>query len=286
MPSTAPAARPVPDESALRQRLAALRRRIRRTAIVRGVSWLVFTTAFLAVAAGYRRRSGPAAEPGAGGLLVAWLVGVGLLAWHFLSGRCRSAATTCRWPCASSSASPPSTTPSPAPCSSSTTPAGAAGDSASLRREAVKRALGKAKGCDFNRVVDARGLRTAAALAPLHRRRRPGPDAVLPRRRLQRPGPPASTRSTTATCRRGRCWTWRRRATASAATRPYEIRGRVRGVVPDHASVVVRIDGFPAERIRHRRRAEGDGTGDAGPAPGAGQGAAQLPFPGARQTTP
>src|SRR5262249_44248552 len=35
------------------------------------------------------------------------------------------------------------------------------GESLSLRREAVRRAMSKADGCDFSRVVDSRGLRTA-----------------------------------------------------------------------------------------------------------------------------
>src|ERR1700676_1148038 len=85
MPSTAPATRPAPDESALRQRLTALRRRIRRTAVVRGVSWLVFTTAFLAVAAGSLDSVVPLPSLVRAGLLVVWLVGAGLLAWHFLA---------------------------------------------------------------------------------------------------------------------------------------------------------------------------------------------------------
>ena len=40
------------------------------------------------------------------------------------------------------------------------------GESASMRREAVRRTLGKAEGLDFNRVVSTRGLRTAGAAAP------------------------------------------------------------------------------------------------------------------------
>ena len=49
MPSTAPDAPPAFDENTLHQRLAALRRRLRRTAIVRAFSWLALFTAVFAV---------------------------------------------------------------------------------------------------------------------------------------------------------------------------------------------------------------------------------------------
>ncbi len=260
MPSTAPAARPAPDETALRQRLTALRRRIRRTAIIRGVSWLVFTTAFLAVAAGYLDSVVPLPSLARAALLVAWLVGVGLLAWHFLA---RPLAQRCddlslalrieqRFPALNDALA--------STVQFLDDPKTASGDSASLRREAVKRALVKAKNCDFNRVVNARGLRTAAALACFAGSMALGLMLFLPGAAFSALGrlvnpfnnrdlPPRTLLELE---------TPRERIGRNEA---FEVRGRVRGVVPDHASVVVRIDGFPQSEFVTDVSREGDGTG-------------------------
>ena len=255
MPSTA-----YPDENALRQRLAALRRRIRRTAILRGVSWLVFTTAFLATAAGLLDATVPLPSLARAGLLVGWLVGVGLLTWQFLIrplSRPRDDLSLAlrieqRFPSLNDALA--------STVQFLDDPKTASGDSASLRREAVKRALVKAKNCDFNRVVNARGLRTAAGLAAVTAAGALVLLAIFPSAAFSALGrlvnpfnnrdlPPRTLLELEAP---------RDRIGRNEA---YEIRGRVRGVVPDHASVVVRIDGFPQSEFVTDVAREGDGTG-------------------------
>jgi len=254
MPSTAP------DETALRQRLSALRRRIRRTAIIRGVSWLVFTTAFLATAAGLLDAAVPLPSLARAGVLVAWLVGVGLLTWQFLVrplSRPRDDLSLAlrieqRFPSLNDALA--------STVQFLDDPKTASGDSESLRREAVKRALVKAKGCDFNRVVHARGLRTAAGLATVAAAGALVLMAIFPAAAFSALGrlvnpfnnrdlPPRTLLELEAP---------RDRIGRNEA---YEIHGRVRGVVPDHASVVVRIDGFPQSEFVTDVAREGDGTG-------------------------
>ncbi len=166
MPSPAPAARPAPrpaaDTRPLRQRLAALRRRLRRTAVVRGVSWLVLFTVVMAAAACLLDIFLALPSLARAALLVGWLAGAGLIArrhlYRPLAQRCDDLSLALRVE---------QRFPSLNDALASTVqfldaPAGEGGDSAGLRREAVKRALDRAKAFDFNRVVDGRGLRTAA----------------------------------------------------------------------------------------------------------------------------
>ena len=220
MPPTA-AAPAVLDGTVLRQRLAALRRRLRRTAILRGASWLVLATAATAVAACLVDSLWPLDSLVRAAVLVAWLVGVGLLSWRFLfrplSQRTDDLSLALRveqrFPALNDALA--------STVQFLDAPAGAGGDSASLRREAVKRTLARAKGYDFNRVVDGRGLRSTAAGAVLA-----GAAAVT--LLLLYPVPAfsawagCSTRSSTARCRRkpNWCWSRTRRPTASARGRP------------------------------------------------------------------
>src|SRR5665213_3375440 len=78
-----PSAAPIFDENALRQRLAALRRRLRRTAIVRAVSWLALFTAVLAVGVGVLDAAVALPSLARAAALVGWLVGAGLIVWFF-----------------------------------------------------------------------------------------------------------------------------------------------------------------------------------------------------------
>ncbi len=240
MPSTPPAAF---DESALHRRLAALRRRLRRTAVVRAVSWLTLFTVLLAGAAGALDAAVVLPSLARAAVLVAWLVGAGLIVWLFFYkplGRRLDDLTLAlrveqRFPTLNDAlASTVQFLAVPA----------ADGDSAGLRREAVRRALDKAKDCDFSRVVDARGLRGAAglaalatagalvlalffpsaALSALARLADPFHNRYLPRQTVLKLDAPRE--------RIGR-------------NEAFEIRGRVTGVVPPRAWVAVRIEGFP-----------------------------------------
>ena len=258
MPSTT-AALPAPEPSALRHRLAALRRRLRHTAIIRGVSWILLFTAVVAVAVGALDFVLPLPSLVRAGVLVGWLVGAGLLAWHFLvrplSERCDDLSLALRieqrFPALNDAlASTVQFLDAP--------PAG--GDSASMRREAVKRALGKAAGCDFNRVVDGRGLRTAGALAAFASAGAlalalyfPGPAFSALGRLLNpfnnRDLPPQTVLELDAP---------RDRIGRNEA---FEIHGRVRGVVPAKAFVAVRIDNFPSTEYTIDVASSGDKSG-------------------------
>jgi hypothetical protein len=259
MPSTA-AARSAPEGSDLRQRLAALRRRLRRTAIIRGVSWLLLFTAVVAVAAGFLDSVAPLPSLVRAGILVGWLAGSGVLAWLVLgrplSERCDDLSLALRieqrFPTLNDALA------STVQFLDST--AGQAGDSASMRREAVKRALGKAEGCDFNRVLNARGLRSACAFAALATAGAavlvfcfPGPAYSALGRLLNpfnnRDLPPQTVLELDAP---------RDRIGRNEA---FEIHGRVTGVVPPKAFVAVRIDGFPSTEYSTDIARDGDKSG-------------------------
>src|SRR5206468_296198 len=124
-----------------------------------------------------------------------------------------------------------------------------AGDSPILRREAVRRALQRIDGCDFNHVVDSRGLRTAGvsflalgiaaalllffyptqAWTALARLADPFGVHDWPKQTLLELDPPRT--------RIGR-------------NEAYEVKGRVRGVIPEKASIVYRLEGStPIEQV-------------------------------------
>ncbi len=254
-----PSAVPVFDENALHQRLAALRRRLRRTAIVRAVSWLALFTAVLAVAAGGLDAALALPSLARAVVLVSWLVGAGLIVWYFfyqaLGRRVDDFSLALRieqrFP-----------TLNDALASTVQFLAGpvADGNSASLRREAVKRALDTAKGCDFNRVVDARGLRGAAALAALAATGAVVlalffPSATLSA--LTRFVDPFNKRYLPAQTRLI-LEAPRERIGRNEA---FEVRGRVSGVVPPKAWIAVRIDGSHPSEYPIEVKPDGVGKG-------------------------
>jgi hypothetical protein len=252
MPST-----PAAD---LRQRLAALRRRLRRTAVVRGVGWLVLYTALLGAAAAYFDTVLPMPSLLRAAILVGWLVNSGLLAWFCLvrplSQRCDDLSLALRieerFPALNDALA--------STVQFLDSPESAGGESASLRREAVQRALERARGCDFNKVLDARGLRTAAGLgaaalagvlvllfffpaagfSALGRLLNPFNNRDLP--------PQTVLELETPRDRIGR-------------NEAFEIHGRVRGVVPPKAFVAVRIEGFPSTEFSTDVTKDGEKAG-------------------------
>jgi hypothetical protein len=116
--------------------------------------------------------------------------------------------------------------------------------SAALEREAVKRALGRAAGCDFGKVVNKRGLVwaglsggvfTALALALSVLAPTLASTAFL---RLANPfGDIDWPRKTQLEIEEPRLRIGRNEA--------FEVRGRVRGVIPSQATVIFRFEGFP-----------------------------------------
>src|SRR5262249_53252282 len=148
------------DGNPLSQRLAGLRRRLRFVATFRGSSWLltiVLATVVLVGLADWRWHLPNLVRAVA---LTGLLGGAGLIVYRFLiqplsqptDDLSMALRVEERYPILND-----------ALASTVQFLGGAApdGESPSLRREAVRRAVSKAEGCDFSRVVDSRGLRTA-----------------------------------------------------------------------------------------------------------------------------
>ena len=119
--------------------------------------------------------------------------------------------------------------------------------SPAMRLEAVRRALSKAAGCDFNRVVDTRGLRTAAASGLL---------ACVAVALLAFLFPAMAATALVRLADPFGAHDWPRVTILELDTPQerigrndaFEVRGRVRGVVPDKATVVYRVDGGGQEK--------------------------------------
>jgi hypothetical protein len=255
--------RPPFDATQLRSRLAGLRRRLRLVILRRGLGWLLATVVGLAVVAGLLDWAVPGHLPALARavLLVGTLTAAGLIAYHYLlrplAGRADDLALALRvekrYPILND-------------CLASTVqflqePAESEErGSAALRREAVRRGLRRVEHCDFTRVIDRRGstlapacllgagllaglllaLHPATALTALLRLANPfgGPD--WPHQTLLDLDPPPS--------RIGK-------------NDAFEVRGRLRGVVPEKAQIVFQLDGLPQlEQVCDIARGE-DGTG-------------------------
>src|SRR5581483_10141990 len=119
-------------------------------------------------------------------------------------------------------------------------------DSLAMRREAARRAMQKAEGCDFNRVIDSRGLRTAAAsgslalvvvvvLCWLY-------PAVASTAFARLVDPFGTHNWPTAT--NIELDSFRTRIGRNEA---FELRGRIKGFIPEKANVVFRLDGSSPE---------------------------------------
>jgi hypothetical protein len=120
----------------------------------------------------------------------------------------------------------------------------AASASAPLEREAVKRALGQATGCDFGKVVNRRGLLWASALGTLSTAVVVGLfvlSPVLAATALLRFTNPFGAHE------------WPKKTQLEidpprlriGRNEAFEVRGQVRGVIPPQATIVFRFEGFP-----------------------------------------
>lgn len=161
MPLVLPSA-PVSAPNPLANRLAALRRRLRFVATVRGFSWLVAVTALVLLAGGsldwWLHLSGVIRAI----FLVGALAGGGIIACRYLivplSQRNDDLALALRVE---------NEYPELNDCLASTIQfmqqpgEGDAAASASLRQAAIRQAMIEASDCDFNRIIDSRGIRLA-----------------------------------------------------------------------------------------------------------------------------
>ncbi|MBI1917444.1 MAG: hypothetical protein HYS12_22310 [Planctomycetes bacterium] len=241
------------DRNPLRRRLAALRRRLRFVVTVRGVGWLLTLLLFAAAGAGFLDWCWRLPALVRAVVLAGTLAGAGLVAYRLLLRPLADRADDLtlalriedRYPSLNDALA--STVQFLEQAEKREKPAEgrpAMPVSPAMRLEAVRRALNKADGCDFNRVVDTRGLRTAGlsglaacvlaatllvlfpalAATALVRLADPFGSHDFPRVTILELGPHKS--------RIGR-------------KDVFEVRGRVHGVIPEKAIIVYRQDNAP-----------------------------------------
>ena len=157
---------PLPDASVLRQRLARLRQQLRRVTLYRGVSLVLALALPCALAAGLL--DWMAHLPGLirALFLVGILSGSGILAYRYLLRPLRERVDDLSLALRVEESYPSLNDSLASTVEFLDHTEGNAGESAAMRREAVRRALGNASACDFNRIVDRRGL-VGATLAAL-----------------------------------------------------------------------------------------------------------------------
>lgn len=121
------------------------------------------------------------------------------------------------------------------------------GESASMRREAVRRTLARVEGLDFSRVVDARGVGWAVMLAVIC-------VAVAAIVTVLAPHLAATAVVRLATPFAVVEWPKKTRFVLDPVTRrigrnkEYRVTGKLRGVIPTEATLELRHEGFPAQR--------------------------------------
>jgi hypothetical protein len=133
--------------------------------------------------------------------------------------------------------------------------------SAGLRREAVRRALRRVQHCDFNRVIDARSTRSACFLAL---------GAGLLAGSLVLFNPPAALTALLRLVHPFGAVEWPKQTLLEidpprqqiGRNEPFDIHGRLRGVVPDKAIVLFQPEGLPqVEQVCDVARAEDGSSG-------------------------
>jgi hypothetical protein len=228
----------------LRQRLASLRRRIHLVATVRGVGFLLTILLATAIVAGLLDWRWHLPGLVRAVVLVGTLVSAVFVAYRYLF---------CPWSAPSDDLSLALRVEEEYPALNDALAStvqflqrdtSAPSPSAALEREAVKRALARASGCDFGKVVNKRGLwwagvsggvSTALALALVLLAPALATTALL---RLANPfGDHDWPKKTLLEIEEPRTRIGRNEA--------FEVRGRVRGVIPPQATIVFRFEGFP-----------------------------------------
>jgi hypothetical protein len=248
MPKKAKNAGPPLEPRTLPSRLAAIRRRLRFVVTCRGISWLVALLCGTLLYAGFLDWALHLPALVRAAILVGTLGGAGYLAYRFLLRPLHDKADDLTLSLRIEKVYP-GLNDGLASTVQFLEEADKPGlDSPGLRREAVKRALRRAQGCDFGKIIDTRGLRTAGllmvvactasvALVLLHpqlaytaiaRLVAPFSGVDWPRQ-TQLEFPPVRERI-------GR-------------NEIFEVKGIVRGVLPQTAIVVFKIDG--ATQIEH-----------------------------------
>lgn len=241
---TAPLGRPV--DRLLRQRLAALRRRLRVVVTVRGVAWIVACAGAALILTGlldYRIHL-----PGLvrAFVLTGTLAGAGVLLYRYLLKPLAQPTDDLslalrieeRYPLLNDSLA------STVQFLQRTPPHG---ESASMRGEAIRRALARIEGVDFNRVVDARGLRTVFVAAVL---------VALAGAGLAVRWPALTATAVARVANPFAAIDWPKKTRLHldkvveriGRNREYRLQGSVAGVIPKEVTVEVSHDGFPSQQ--------------------------------------
>ncbi len=241
MPS---AKRPVLDGTLLRQRLGSLRRRLRLVATVRGSGLLLTVVLASAVVVGLLDWRWHLPDLVRAVVLVGTMVGGVVVAYRFLFRPLSAPSDDLSLALRVEEEYPSLNDALASTVQFLERGTRAESSSAVLEREAVKRALGRAAGCDFGKVIDKRGLVwagvsggvfTALAAALIALSPTMAATALL---RLANPfGGIEWPKKTQLELEEPRSRIGRNEA--------FEVRGYVRGVIPPQAVVIFRIEGFP-----------------------------------------
>jgi hypothetical protein len=252
--------RPILDGTMLRQRLAALRRRLWVVASVRGIGLLLTVLLATAVVAGLLDWHWHLPALIRAVILVATLVG-GIFVFYRYLYRPLSAPNDDL----SLALRVEEQYPALNDALASTVQfleRGTPPDSSSgvLEREAIKRALGHAVGCDFGKVVNKRGLVWTSSLGALFTALALALAALSPSLagtallRLANPfGDIHWPKKTQLEIEEPRSRIGRNEA--------FEVRGLVHGVIPPHALIVVRFEGFPNREYHSDIKTDEAGVG-------------------------
>ncbi len=258
------------DRNPLRRRLAALRRRLRLVVTTRAAGWLVAILLLTTAGAGFLDWSWRLPALVRAAVLVGALAGAGVVAYATLLRPLLARADDLtlalrieeRYPSLNDAlASTVQFLEQAERRERAEEGRPVAVVSPAMRLEAVKRALRKADGCDFNRVVDTRGLRTAGAaglaacaLAVTLVWFFPAMASTALVRLADPFGPHDWPRATQLELDPHKSRIGRNEA--------FEVAGTVSGVVPDKAHVVYRLDG--GSLVEHECRVARDKEGKTG----------------------
>jgi hypothetical protein len=244
----------------LRQRLAALRRRIRLVATVRGVGLLLTVLLATGVVAGLLDWRWHLPGLVRAVVLVGTLIGAVFVVYRYLFRPLSAPSDDLSLALRVEEEYPALNDALASTVQFLQRGTSAESSSAVLEREAVKRALARASGCDFGKVVNKRGLwwagvsggvSTALALGLVLLAPALATTALL---RLANPfGDHDWPKKTQLEIEEPRARIGRNEA--------FEVRGRVRGVIPPQATIVFRFEGFP--NLEHHCDIKTDGP-DAG----------------------
>ncbi len=237
-------ARQAPSPDALRQRLAALRRRLRLVAACRGTGWLLAATLAAFCAAGlldWRFHLPPLVRAI---FLVGTLVAAGLIVLRSLVRPLAARADDLTLALRVEERFPGFNDALASTVQFLEPVAPGASDSETLRQAAVRRALGRAQGLDFNRVVDRHGLRPAVLA---------GAAALAAAVTLAVLAPPLAATALVRLADPFGTHDWPRKTRIEVeAPRPrvgrneaFEVRARLAGVIPDQAGASFTFDGLP-----------------------------------------